>query len=59
MTQDSRWNLKEMLPVIFMSVVRPLEAEVLEKTKKAGDMTVHYKSVLPKFPFIPRGSPTR
>jgi hypothetical protein len=29
---------------------------VLEQPKKVGDITGHYKPVLPKFPFIPHGS---
>jgi poly(3-hydroxybutyrate) depolymerase len=45
-------NSKWMLPVSAMSaivtfLVQPLQAEVIEKTKKVGDTTVHYKTVLP------------
>jgi len=32
---------------IAMSLIQPLHAEVLEKTKIVGGMTVHYKTVLP------------
>jgi poly(3-hydroxybutyrate) depolymerase len=32
---------------IAMFMTRPPQAEVLEKTKKVGDTTVHYKTVLP------------
>jgi poly(3-hydroxybutyrate) depolymerase len=43
---------KRMPPVpammaIVMSLVQPLQAEVLEKTKTVGGTTVHYKIVLP------------
>jgi len=45
-------NLKGMLlaavtAAIATFMIRPLQAEVLEKTKKVGDTTVHYKTVLP------------
>src|SRR5215471_1397477 len=45
-------NSKSMLPVLAISaivvfLVQPLRAEMLEKTKKVGDTTVHYKAVLP------------
>ena len=45
-------GLNAMLPVaaaaaIVMLLIRPVPAEVLEKTKNVGDTTVHYKIVLP------------
>ncbi|HSV24415.1 MAG TPA: alpha/beta hydrolase-fold protein [Xanthobacteraceae bacterium] len=45
-------NAKWMLPVPAMAVfvmflIQPLQAEVLEKTKKVDGTTVHYKTVLP------------
>ena len=45
-------NAKWMLPVPAMAVfvmflIQPLQAEVLETTKKVGGTTVHYKTVLP------------
>src|SRR5215475_8953830 len=48
MTQQ---NAKRMLRASAMAIVafliQPLHAELLEKTKKVGDTTVHYKTVLP------------
>ena len=45
-------NLKWMLPAAATAamvtlLIQPLRAEVLEKTKKVSDTTVHYKIVLP------------
>jgi predicted peptidase len=45
-------NLKGMLlaaatTAIVTLLIQPLQAEVLEKTKKVGDTIVHYKTVLP------------
>jgi poly(3-hydroxybutyrate) depolymerase len=45
-------NLKGMLPAAAAAatvtlMILPLQAEVLEQTKKVGDTTVHYKVVLP------------
>jgi hypothetical protein len=42
----TQWNLKEMLPAAAMTRFlppwsKPLQVEVLEKTKKVGDTTVH------------------
>jgi poly(3-hydroxybutyrate) depolymerase len=47
-----QWNLKGTLSAaataaIIMFLIRPVPAEVLEKTKEVGDTTVHYKVVLP------------
>jgi predicted esterase len=33
--------------VVLLSLIQPLQAEVLETTKTVGDATVHYKTVLP------------
>ena len=43
---NAKWML---LPaaVVVMFATRPLEAELLEKTKRVGGTTVHYKVVLP------------
>src|SRR5437899_7352343 len=45
-------NLQWMLFVpavaaMVMFLTQPLQAELLEKTKKVGSTTVHYKTVLP------------
>jgi len=43
-------NSKWMLPAAAMAamfLVQPSQAEVIEKTKRVGDTTVHYKTVLP------------
>src|SRR5205823_9587722 len=47
-----RQNSKRMLLVFSMAsiaifMMKPLQAEVIEKTKKVGNTTVHYKIVLP------------
>src|SRR5215475_1281847 len=36
-----------VIAVFAIFVFRPVQAEVLEKTKQLGDTTVHYKTVLP------------
>ena len=44
----SRWAL--VVPAalaVAMFATQPLQAELLEKTKKVGGTTVHYKVVLP------------
>jgi predicted esterase len=44
-------QMKQMLLAVPATIVglliQPLQAEVLESTKKVGDTTVHYKTVLP------------
>jgi predicted esterase len=44
-------QMKQMLLAVTAAIVglliQPLQAEVLESTKKVGDTTVHYKTVLP------------
>ena len=48
MTQlNSRWILLLLAAAVVIFETRPLTAEVLEKTKKVGGTTVHYKVVLP------------
>jgi poly(3-hydroxybutyrate) depolymerase len=43
---NARWMLLPAAAVVIFAT-RPLEAEVLEKTKRVGGTTVHYKVVLP------------
>src|ERR1700678_2009131 len=46
--QNSKWMLlAPAMASLVMVLIQPLQAEVLEKTKKVGDTTVHYKTVLP------------
>jgi hypothetical protein len=46
--QNLNWMLMApTMAAIAMILIRPLQAEVLEKTKKVTDTTVHYKTVLP------------
>src|SRR5260370_39092528 len=45
---SSKWMLlAAAMASIGILSIQPLQAEVLEKTTKAGGMTVHYKIVLP------------
>ena len=45
---SSTWTLAiAAMTAVAMSAAKPLQAELLEKTKKVGDTTVHYKIVLP------------
>src|SRR5260370_9637571 len=45
---SSKWMLlAAAMASIGILPIQPLQAEVLEKTTKAGGMTVHYKIVLP------------
>jgi predicted peptidase len=47
--QNWKWMLlAPALAAIAMVLIQPLQAEVIEKTKKVGGTTVHYKVVLPK-----------
>jgi len=43
----SKWMPLFSAAVVAMFATRPVMAELLEKTKKVGDTTVHYKVVLP------------
>jgi poly(3-hydroxybutyrate) depolymerase len=43
----SNWTVPVLAAALVMSVTLPLKAELLEKTKKVGSTTVHYKVVLP------------
>jgi hypothetical protein len=48
-----------MTVIFYVPGSEPLQAEVLEKTKKVGDTTVYYKPVLPNLPFIQHRSRER
>src|SRR6201984_3707246 len=46
--KSARWVLPAgVIAVFVIFLLRPVQAEVLEKTKQVGDTTVHYKTVLP------------
>src|ERR1700682_488265 len=46
--QNSHWMLLAPARATFAMIrIQPLQAEVRESTKKVGDTTVHYKTVLP------------
>ena len=46
--RNSKWMLLgPAMAAIGIFLIQPLQAEVLEKTKKVGGTTVHYKVVLP------------
>ncbi len=46
--QSSKWMLPAApMAVIVISLIQPLQAEVIEKTTKVGGTTVHYKTVVP------------
>jgi poly(3-hydroxybutyrate) depolymerase len=48
MKRDSKWMLLAFAAAaVAMVATQPLRAELLEKTKKVGGTTVHYKVVLP------------
>ena len=48
MKRDSSWKrLAFAAAAVAMFATQPLRAELLEKTKKVGGTTVHYKVVLP------------
>src|SRR5437763_4102161 len=48
MQQSATWiPLAPAMAAIMMVLIQPLQAEVLDKTTKAGGTTVHYKTVLP------------
>ena len=44
---NSKWMLLVLAAAAAMSAAQPLQAELIEKTKKVGGATVHYKVVLP------------
>src|SRR5216684_1877327 len=45
---SSKWMVPAaVMASVVISLIQPLQAEVLEKTKKVGGTTVHYKIVLP------------
>ena len=43
----SKWMLRVSLVAVVMFATQPLQAELVEKAKKVGGTTVHYKVVLP------------
>ena len=43
-----RWTILPLLAALVILASHPANAEVLDKTKKIGGTTVHYKVVLPK-----------
>jgi poly(3-hydroxybutyrate) depolymerase len=45
--QTSQWTALAVATAAVMVATQPLHAEVIEKTKKVGGTTVHYKVVLP------------
>jgi predicted esterase len=44
---QSKWTTLFSAVVVAMSVIQPVQAELLEKTKRVGRTTVRYKVVLP------------
>src|SRR5262245_11740773 len=45
--QNSKWMLLPVIAVVASFVNQPLQAEVIDKARKAGGTIVHYKVVLP------------
>ena len=43
----SKWMLRVSMVAVVILATQPLQAELLDKTKKVGGATVHYKVVLP------------
>src|SRR5438552_15233393 len=43
----SKWMLRVSMMAVVMFATQPLQAELVEKAKKVGGTTVHYKVVLP------------
>ena len=43
----SKWMLRVSMVAVVMFATQPLQAELVEKAKKVGGTTVHYKVVLP------------
>src|SRR5437762_11417730 len=43
----SKWMLRVSVAAVAILATQPLQAELIEKTKKVGGTTVHYKVVLP------------
>src|SRR6059036_3275764 len=43
----SKWMLRVSMVAVVLLVTQPLQAELVEKAKKVGGTTVHYKVVLP------------
>ncbi len=45
--KQHRWKILLLMAVLVILSIPPVKAEVLDKTKKIGGTTVHYKVVLP------------
>src|ERR1700694_2800600 len=45
--RHAKWMQAPAMAAIVLFLIQPLRAELLEATKKVGDTTVHYKTVLP------------
>src|SRR6266567_2907337 len=43
----SKWMLRVSMVAVVMFATQPLQAELVEKAKKVGGTTIHYKVVLP------------
>src|SRR6202167_54773 len=46
--KQHRWTTLPLMAALVILASHPVKAEVLDKTKKIGGTTVHYKVVLPK-----------
>ena len=46
--KQHRWTTLPLMAALVILASHPVKAEVLDKTKKIGAITVHYKVVLPK-----------
>ena len=46
--KQHRWTILPLMAALVILTSPPMKAEVLDKTKKIGETTVHYKVVLPK-----------
>ena len=46
--KQHRWTILSLVAALVILAGLPVKAEVLDKTKKIGGTTVHYKVVLPK-----------
>jgi poly(3-hydroxybutyrate) depolymerase len=44
----NRWIVQSLIVALLFVAARPAKADVLEKTKQIGGVTVHYKVVLPR-----------
>jgi poly(3-hydroxybutyrate) depolymerase len=46
--KQHRWTNASLMAILMLLSCRPARSEVFEKTKNIGNVTVHYKVVLPK-----------